>query len=172
MQQMLMTVVPCLKTSIQRQLQQWQSMPLVPCSRCLGLLKLTIVATLWPRRCWNGPELKAMWVQYRGQAQRSHPWTFSSLRDTKNSKKMGITHWCFCLHAAVMRPHIAYTHNEPCATLIWHFCDDLGWFALTDDKGWQKDDALQPFAMSYTILQYSTVLPFTFLTFSNLFWHF
>ena len=49
------------------------------------------------------------------------------------------------------------------------FCDDLGRFALKDDKGRQKDDTLRPFAMSYTILQYSTVLPFTFATFSNLF---
>ena len=67
---------------------------------------------------------------------------------------------------AVMKPHIAYTHNEPCATLIRHFCDDLGRFTLKDDKG---RHALRPFAMSYTILQYSTVLPFTFATFSNLF---
>ena len=68
-----------------------------------------------------------------------------------------------------MRPHIAYMHNEPCATLARHFCDDLGSFALKDDKGRQKGNTLQPFAMSYTILQYSTVLPFTFATFSNLF---
>ena len=68
-----------------------------------------------------------------------------------------------------MRPHIAYTHNEPRVTLARHFCDDLGRLALKDNKGQQKDDALRPFAMSYTILQYSTVLPFTFATFSNLF---
>ena len=55
---------------------------------------------------------------------------------------------------------------------VWHFYNDLGWFTLKDDKGWQKDDALRPFAMSYTILQYSTVLPFTFATLSNLFWRF
>ena len=72
----------------------------------------------------------------------------------------------------VIRPHIAYTHNEPCATLAQHFCEDLGWFALKDNKGQQKDDTLRPFVMSYTILQYSTVLPFTFATFSNLFWCF
>ena len=40
---------------------------------------------------------------------------------------------------------------------------------LKDNKGQQKGDALRPFAMSYTILKYSTVLPFTFATFSNLF---
>ena len=68
--------------------------------------------------------------------------------------------------STLMRPHIAYAHNEPCATLILHFCDDLGRFALKDDKG---RHTLRPFAMSYTILQYSTVLPFTFATFSNLF---
>ena len=59
----------------------------------------------------NGPELKAMWVQYRGQAQRSHPWTFSSLRDTKNSKKMRIMHWCFCLHAAEFH-QLLLTHQS------------------------------------------------------------
>ena len=49
-------------------------------------------------------------------------------------------------------------------------------FALKDDKGRQGTTkgrhALRPFAMSYTILQYSTVLPFTlrpFLTFSDTF---
>ena len=26
----------------------------------------------------------------------------------------------------MMRPHIAYAHNEPCATLARHFCDNLG----------------------------------------------
>ena len=66
----------------------------------------------------------------------------------------------------MMRAHIAYTHNEPCVTLIQHFCNDLGQFALKDDKG---RHALRPFAMSYTILQYSTVLPFTFATFSDSF---
>ena len=66
----------------------------------------------------------------------------------------------------MMRPHIAYVHNEPCATLARHFCDNLGRFVLKDDKG---RHTLRPFAMSYTILQYSTVLPFTFVTFSNLF---
>ena len=69
----------------------------------------------------------------------------------------------------LMRPHITYTHNKPCVTLVRHFCDDLGRFALKDDKGRQKGNTLRPFAMSYTILQYSTVLPFTFATFSNAF---
>ena len=55
---------------------------------------------------------------------------------------------------------------------VQHFCDNLGRFMLKDDKGRQKGDALRPFTMSYTILQYSTVLPFTSATFSNLFWHF
>ena len=66
-------------------------MPLVLCSRCLRLLKLTIVATLWPGWCRQRPELKVMWIQYRGQAQRNHPWMFLSLWDSKNSKKMGPT---------------------------------------------------------------------------------
>ena len=65
----------------------------------------------------------------------------------------------------MMRPHITYMHNEPCATLARHFCDDLGRFTLKDNKGRQTGDALRPFAMSYTILQCSTVLPFTFATF-------
>ena len=57
-------------------------------------------------------------------------------------------------------------------THVRHFCDDLGRFALKDNKGQQKDNTLRPFAMSYTSLQYSTVLPFTlqpFLTFSDAF---
>ena len=33
---------------------------------------------------------------------------------------------------------MAYVHNEPCATLMQHFCDNLGQFALKDDKGRQK----------------------------------
>ena len=33
----------------------------------------------------------------------------------------------------VMRPHIAYMHNEPCATLIRHFCDDLRSRTTRDD---------------------------------------
>ena len=51
----------------------------------------------------------------------------------------------------------------------------LRWFGTIRALGWQrmtKGNALQPFVMSYTILQYSTVLPFTFATFSNLLWHF
>ena len=44
---------------------------------------------------------------------------------------------------------------------IW---DNLHSKMTKDDKGQQQGDTLQPFAMSYAILQYSTVLPFTFLT--------
>ena len=73
----------------------------------------------------------------------------------------------------LMRPYIAYTHNEPCATLVRHLCDTFAtiWDNLCSRT--TKDDNrqcfLHPFAMSYTILKYSTVLPFTFATFSNLF---
>ena len=78
---------------------------------------------------------------------------------------------CSCF-GPVMRPHITYTHNEPCATLARHFAtiwDDSRSRTTKDDKG---RHTLRPFVMSYTILQYSTVLPFTFATFSNLFWRF
>ena len=76
------------------------------------------------------------------------------------------------LHPSYIGDETPYRLYEPCATLLRHFCDNLGQFALKDDKGRQKGDALRPFAMSYTVLQYSTVLPFTFVTFSNLFWCF
>ena len=85
---------------------------------------------------------------------RSHRWYISSSR------------------IPLMRPHIAYTHNEPCATLCDTFATiwgDSRSRTTKDDKG---RHTLRPFAMSYTILQYSTVFPFTFTTFSNLFWHF
>ena len=67
---------------------------------------------------------------------------------------------------------------------VWHLCDT---FAMIWDNShsrmtkviWDnshsrmtKGDTLRPFVMSYTILQYSTVLPFTSATFSNLFWCF
>ena len=47
--------------------------------------------------------------------------------------------------------------------LVQGYCKCI--IVLKDDKGQQKGNALWPFAMSYTILQYSTVLPFTFATF-------
>ena len=59
--------------------------------------------------------------------------------------------------------HIAYMYNQPCATLLW-------WFETICPQGWQrttKSNTLWPFAMSYTILQYSAVLPVTSTTFSN-----
>ena len=71
-----------------------------------------------------------------------------------------------------MRPHIAYTHNEPCATLVQHFCDDLGWFTLKDDKEQQNATicnhlwCLIPF---YNTLQCSLSLLQPFLTFSDAF---
>ena len=69
----------------------------------------------------------------------------------------------------VMRPHIAYAHNDTCATLLRRF----GTIRAQGRQRTTRDDkerhTLRPFAMSYTILQYSTVLPFTFATFSNLF---
>ena len=70
---------------------------------------------------------------------------------------------------AVMKPHIAYTHNEPCATLIRHFCDDLGRFTLKDDKGRQGTTR---FATICNVLYHSTILysaPFHFCDLSNLF---
>ena len=69
----------------------------------------------------------------------------------------------------LMRPHIAYTHNEPCATLCDTFATIWGDSCSRTTKDDKGRHALRPFAMSYTILQYSTVLPFTFATFSNLF---
>ena len=65
-----------------------------------------------------------------------------------------------------MRPHIAYTHNEPCVTLIRHFCDDLGQFTLKDDKGRHVLRCLIPF---YNTLQCSLSLLWPFLTFSEAF---
>ena len=62
----------------------------------------------------------------------------------------------------VMRPCIAYTHNEPCATLIRHFCDDLGRFTLKDDKGRQ---GTTHFTTICDVLYHSTILysaPFHF----------
>ena len=47
------------------------------------------------------------------------------------------THHHHYTSPSLMRPRIAYMHNEPCATLVRHFCDDLGRFALKDDKGRQ-----------------------------------
>ena len=73
----------------------------------------------------------------------------------------------------LMRPHIAYVHNEPCATLARHFCDDLGRFVLKDDKGWQ---GTTHFATICNVSYHSTILysaPFhfcnLFLTFSDAF---
>ena len=63
-----------------------------------------------------------------------------------------------------MRPHIAYTHNKPCVTLIQHFCDDLGRFALKDNKGRQ---GTTHFATICDVLYHSTILysaPFHFWT--------
>ena len=54
---------------------------------------------------------------------------------------------------------------DPCVTLLQQF-------GTIHAKRWQrmtKGNTLWPFAMSYTILRYSTVLPFTSTTFSNLF---
>ena len=65
-----------------------------------------------------------------------------------------------------MRPHIAYTHNEPCTTLVWHFCDDLGQFALKDDTFCTHLRCLIPF---YNTLQCSLSLLQPFLTFSDAF---
>ena len=72
----------------------------------------------------------------------------------------------------LMRPHIAYTHNKPCATLIRHFCDDLGQFALKDDKWRQKAtlcDHLRCLIPFYNTLQCSLSLLWLFLTFSDAF---
>ena len=55
-----------------------------------------------------------------------------------------------------------------CATLLRRF----GMICAQGQQRTTKGETLQPFVMSYTILQYSTVLPFTFATFSNLLWHF
>ena len=60
--------------------------------------------------------------------------------------------------------HVRHLHNT--FAIIW---DDSRSRTTKDDKG---RHTLRPFAMSYTILQYSTVLPCTFATFSNLFWRF
>ena len=65
-------------------------------------------------------------------------------------------------NSPVMRPHIAYVHNEPCATLARHFCDNLGQFTLKDDKGRQGTTC---FATICDVLYHSTILysaPFHF----------
>ena len=54
----------------------------------------------------------------------------------------------------LMRPHITYMHNEPCATLAQHFCNNLGWFALKDDKGWQGTTLFAPIC---DVLYHSTI---------------
>ena len=71
-----------------------------------------------------------------------------------------------------MRPQIAYTHNEPCVTLAQHFCDDLGRFALKDNKGRQRAtlcDHLWCLIPFYNTLQCSLSLLQPFLTFSDAF---
>ena len=69
-------------------------------------------------------------------------------------------------------PHIAYTHNKPHATLVQHFCDNLGQFTLKDNKKWQKVtfcDHLQCLITFYNTLQCSISLLQPFLTFSDAF---
>ena len=59
---------------------------------------------------------------------------------------------------------------------VQHLCNTFA--TIWDDscsrttKDNKRQHFLHPFVMSYTILQYSTVLPFTSATFSNLFWCF
>ena len=81
---------------------------------------------------------------------------------------------CCNIMGTLMGPHMAYTHNKPCVTL-------LRWFGTIHTQGWQrttKGDTLWPFAKSYTILQYSMFLTIfqcslsllqPFLTFSDAF---
>ena len=74
--------------------------------------------------------------------------------------------WCAHLPLfALMRPILPIHITNH----VRHFWDDLGRFTLKDNKGQQKGEALRPFVMSYTILQYSKVLPFTSATFSDAF---
>ena len=63
-----------------------------------------------------------------------------------------------------MRPHM---HNQPCTTLLW-------WFGTICTQGQQRTTKRWHFATicNVSYLQYSTVLPFNSITFSNLFWHF
>ena len=70
------------------------------------------------------------------------------------------------LSALVIRPHIAYAHNEPCATLARHFCDDLGRFALKDNKGQQ---GTTHFVTICDVLYCSTILYSAPFHFCNLF---
>ena len=72
-----------------------------------------------------------------------------------------------------MRPHIAYTHNKPCATLIQHFCDDI-WDdsrsrTTKDDKKATLCDHLRCLIPFYHTLQCSLSLLRPFLTFSDAF---
>ena len=69
----------------------------------------------------------------------------------------------------MMRPHIAYMHNEPCATLVRHFCDDLGRFVLKDNKKATLCDHFQCLIPFYNTLQCSLLLLQPFLTFSDAF---
>ena len=79
------------------------------------------------------------------------------------------------LASALMRPHITYMHSQPCATLVWHFCNDLGQFTLKDNKGWQKMTLcshLQFLIPFYNDLQCSISHLQHFLTFSDALWSF
>ena len=78
---------------------------------------------------------------------------------------------CTCI-TTLMRPHIAYMHNEPCATLVRHLCHDLGRFTLKDDKERQRAtlcDHLRCLIPFYNTLQCSLSLLQPFLTFSDAF---
>ena len=100
--------------------------------------------------------------------------------DGGRSKRQVVTQLCVCYNYGCDAHELVLGVGGTDGTIlpmhitnhVRHLCNTVA--TIWDDlhSRMTKGNTLRPFAMSYTILQYYTVLAFTSTTFSNLFWCF